>query len=280
MTKRNVKSLGWRMKRYEGVSKNNLINRVPVIMRIDGRAFHTFTKGLTKPFDPLLMHTMQITASHLCKAIQGAKMAYVQSDEISILITDYDTRDSEAWFGYSVQKMTSVAASIATLEFNDTFRWLVENKIKENINFSESVRANNGDESVINEIDKTNMTLLSKLNKATFDCRVFNIPENDVDNYFLWRQQDAERNSINSLAQSVFSHKELQGISCKDLQNKLFTERGINWNNCHPHIKRGTVMVKNRTIDLVGREIHLFKILDDTPQFKDEKDYCLNLLKK
>lgn len=198
-------SLGDRMKGYELVSRHRLVRRTPVVLRVDGKAFHTLTRGLDKPWDAGFMEAMQGVAMALCENIQGAQLAYGQSDEVSVLLTDYATHDTQAWFDYSVQKTTSVAASIATAEFGAVFRgWYPK------------VQA-----------------------PAWFDARVFNLPKEEVVNYFLWRQQDATRNSIQGLAQSQFSHRELQGLNCKELQEKLFTERGLNWNDTPTAQKRG-----------------------------------------
>ena len=117
----NKDSLGNRMKGYENISRSYLIRRIPVIIRLDGKAFHTFTRGLKKPFDEILMNTMWETAKYLCENIQGCKIAYTQSDEISLLLTDYENIDTSAWFDNNVQKMVSISASMATLAFNKCF---------------------------------------------------------------------------------------------------------------------------------------------------------------
>ena len=175
---------------YESRSQTSLTRRVPVIMRIDGKAFHTYTKGLDKPFDKELMNDMDQTAIYLCSKIQGAKCAYVQSDEISILITDYDKLETDAWFDYNVQKMTSISASLATGIFNQL-------RLQKMVG---------------NEFDHSDKYLDSKYlnsNLANFDSRVFNIPKEEVANYFLARQKDAVKNSIASVAQHLYPHKEL-----------------------------------------------------------------------
>ena len=216
-----MSSLGDRMKQYESVSKTRLIHRMPVIIRLDGCHFHTFTKGFEKPFDEVLMCSMIRTMKFLCQNIQGCVFGYTQSDEISLILVDYKKLNSSAWHDNEVQKMCSVAASLCTLKFNEVFR-----------------------EEVHNHADKKE-GLLAAYNKAlkagaVFDCRVFNVPKEDVCNCIIWRQQDATRNSIQSLAQSKFSHKELHGLSCDKLQDKLFTECGINWNYLETYKKRGT----------------------------------------
>lgn len=128
----NSSLLSDRMKMYEKVNTSYLMRRNPIIIRLDGRAFHTFTKGMNKPFDSILMNSMQETAKALCESIQGCKLAYTQSDEISLLITDYDSTKTEAWFDYNVQKMVSLSASSATLFFNSIFKNNVEEFLKTN----------------------------------------------------------------------------------------------------------------------------------------------------
>ena len=204
-----------RMKTYENVSKNELIRRIPVIMRLDGKAFHSYTKGMQKPFDEKLNQIMSETTQFLCAEIQGAKFAYHQSDEISILILDYDQKewkkDITPWFGYKIQKMASISASLATAKFN---REAHKQGIKP---------------------DKL----------AFFDSRIFNLPETEVNNYFYWRQLDATRNAIQGLGQKHFSHKELQKKNCNLIQDMLFTQKGINFNDLPIIQKRGTGIVKN-----------------------------------
>ena len=218
-------SLGDRMKQYESVSKTRLVHRMPVILRLDGCHFHTFTKGFDKPFDEVLMCSMIKTMKFLCQNIQGCVFGYTQSDEISLILVDYKKLNSSAWYDNEVQKMCSVAASLCTLAFNRIFREEVHSHVPEYF--------------------IGNPKLLSAYNKAletgaVFDCRAFNVHKEDVCNCIIWRQQDATRNSIQSLAQSKFNHKELHGLSCNKLQDKLFTERGINWNDLEVYKKRGT----------------------------------------
>lgn len=217
--------LGTRMKQfYEDRFRYKLPRRAYTIMRVDGKAFHTYTKGLQRPFDDGLIEDMNNTAAYLCKNIMGAKMGYVQSDEISILITDFDTQDTQAWFDYNVQKMTSIAASLATSEFN---RLRLIRKCM------------GGDiEGYVDAID------LSTFNMANFDARVFQIPSRiEVENYFIWRMQDCVRNSISSVAQSLYSPKELHGKKTDDMQEMIF-QKGINWNDYDFRKKRGAVIGK------------------------------------
>ena len=217
--------LGNRMKEnYENVAKHKLTRRMPVIIRIDGCHFHTFTKGFKKPFDKIFAKSMQDTMKYLCENIQGCKLGYTQSDEISLLLTDYDTIETSAWFDYKVEKLCSVSASMATLAFNSAFA----------LNIAEMT----DDEEEFKKYAK-------KLYTATFDSRCFNIPKEEVANYFYWRQLDAERNSINSLGQSLFSQKELQGIGTWDLIDKILREKEVDWFKLSTTQKRGSCCAKN-----------------------------------
>lgn len=119
--------LAKRMKRYEAVSKTTLVTRMPVILRIDGKAFHTLTRGFQKPFDRVLNLSMMETMRFLCKNIQGCVLGYTQSDEITLVLVDYKKLTSNPWFDYEVQKMCSVGASMATVGFNNAFARRVEN---------------------------------------------------------------------------------------------------------------------------------------------------------
>ena len=212
--------LGDRMKDfYEDRTRYKLARRTNTIIRIDGKAFHTYTKGLQRPFDQGLMEDMNKTAEYLCQNIQGAKFGYVQSDEISILITDYDDIDTHAWFDANLQKMASIAASLATAEFN---RLRLIRKMNTTV--------------------ATAGSILEQFKHAMFDARVFQIPyQEEVINYFLWRQQDATRNSISSVAQSLYSAKELHGKKTSDMQEMIF-QKGINWNDFTTREKRGSII--------------------------------------
>ena len=243
MAKRD--SLGDRMKGfYEERTKTKLVRRMPVIIRLDGRAFHTFTKGFAKPFDKRMLETMQETTLELCKNIQGCVFGYTQSDEITLILVDYNGIDVSAWYDYEVQKICSVAASMATLYFNRIFR----HKIYEFVN--EHVKVINDPKTYGEELVKSINDLIKAYNEsiemgAMFDARCFNVPINDVCNCVLWRQKDATRNSINSLGQAWFKHKELDGKNTNQVQDMLFEKYGINWNNLSTVEKRGTAIIKD-----------------------------------
>lgn len=228
--------LGKRMKEfYEQVPKTRLVRRTPVAIRIDGKAFHTFTRGFEKPFDEVLGRAMRETMKYLCENIQGCVLGYTQSDEITLILIDYKKLTSSAWFDYEVQKMCSIAASMATMAFNKAFAHEVAAQSKRL--YTEYL--NNNDASYIDALEKA-------MNKgAMFDARVFNIPKEEVANLIYWRQLDATRNSIQMVGQANFSHKELQNKSCNQIQEMLFQERNINWNDFPAHLKRGSCCIKS-----------------------------------
>lgn len=212
-----------RMKQYEAVSQTYLMRRTPVIIRLDGVAFHTFTKKFDKPFDDMFGRTMRHVTRQLVDNIQGCVMGYTQSDEISLALQDYKNLDTDAWFGYNVQKLVSVSAKMATYEFYKAF------------------------ENVLCGHDPHRCLSIYwpalKDNNVGFDSRCWNLPFEEVNNYFIDRQQDAERNSINLLAQQYYTQKQLDGINIKRLQDKLFREQGVNWNDLPIEQKRGYVYI-------------------------------------
>lgn len=240
--------LGDRMKCYENVNRFYLTRRMPLIIRIDGRAFHTFCRGLKKPYDRIFAESMQDTTLNLCKNIEGCKLAYTQSDEISLLLTDYDELETQAWFDKNLQKIVSISASLATLYFNISFNDLSEEW------FERYYEAWNNSK----EDDEYFKTLCNKQFKATFDSRAFCLPKEEVANYYIWRQKDATRNSINSLAQANFSHKSLQGLNVNQVQDKLVNEKGINWNDQPTEFKRGICCIKTNEGWKIDKEIPVF----------------------
>ena len=234
-------TLGDRMKNnYENISRYYLTRRTPVIIRIDGKAFHTFTRGFKKPFDDILVKTMQETMKYLCENIQGCVLGYTQSDEISLVLTDYAELTTDAWFGNNLQKMCSVSASMATMAFNKFFSDRVQD-------FMYACCDDSGDDVLPekqNDYDLAYNVYFKKLYTAMFDSRVFTIPKEEVCNYMLWRQQDSTRNSIQSVGQANFSAKDLHKKSTKDIQDMLMTQKGINWNDYSTTLKRGSCCIK------------------------------------
>lgn len=228
--------LGCRMKTfYEQIPKTKLMRRCPVAIRIDGRAFHTFTRGFQKPFDEVLIKSMQETMKYLCENIQGCVLGYTQSDEITLILIDYKKLTSSAWFDYEVQKICSIAASMATMAFNESFSKIYSKLYRDKIEHGENV-------------DELVKTYAFKAGKAMFDTRCFNIPKEEVTNLVYWRQLDASRNSIQMVGQANFSHKELQNKSCNDIQDMLMTQKAINWNDLPTYQKRGSCCVRNKIV--------------------------------
>lgn len=224
--------LGMRMKEfYEEVPKTRLVRRMPVAIRIDGKAFHTFTRGFKRPFDEVLGKSMRETMKYLCENIQGCVLGYTQSDEITLILVDYQNLNSCAWFDYEVQKVCSIASSMATMAFNKFFT--------KNVNYFEMTHEHD------NTINEYCTTLVNAAEKgAMFDARCFNIPKEEVCNLIYWRQLDATRNSIQMVGQANFSHKELQKKSCNMIQEMLFAKKGINWNDYPTYLKRGSCCIK------------------------------------
>lgn len=235
--------LGKRMKIYEAVPKTKLVRRMPVAIRIDGKAFHTFTRGFQKPFDNVLMKSMQETMQYLCKNIQGCVFGYTQSDEITLILVDYKELNTSAWFDYEVQKLCSISASMATMAFNKFFYNMVMEETAGG-EFTEGIAGIH-----LNAAEKG----------AMFDARCFNIPKEEVTNLVYWRQLDATRNSIQMVGQANFSHNELQGKTCNQIQDMLHELRGINWNNYPTTQKRGSCCIRNEKEWIIDNEIPIFK---------------------
>jgi len=239
--------LGKRMKEfYEQIPKTKLVRRIPVIIRIDGKAFHTFTRGFEKPFDEILIRSMQNTMRYLCENIQGCVFGYTQSDEISLVLVDYKTLESGAWFDYEVQKMCSIAASMTTMRFNREFQTLVDQYdtvTRENFRRDRDLQAWNysGD---------LRIAYHKSIQKgAMFDARCFNIPKEEVTNCIYWRQLDAIRNSIQMVGQANFSQKQLQNKSCEDIKKMLIDEKNINWDDLLIYQQRGSSCIKDTEDD-------------------------------
>lgn len=208
-------SLGDRMKAHEHVTRALLPRQTYTVIRVDGRSFHTYTRGMERPFDRGLMSAMDATAEALCAEASGSVLAYTQSDEISLLMTDFATEQTQPWFGGVVQKVTSVAASIATAAFNH------------------AMRPYGGRESY-----------------AHFDARVFTLPSRDeVFRYLWWRQADAVRNSVSLTARAHLSHRELQGLTSNQQQELLWQNAGVNWNDMPDGFKRGRLTCKIRSLE-------------------------------
>ena len=241
----DTSDLAKRMKDYEMRDRYFLQKRIPVAIRVDMRAGHTFTRGFKRPFDDIFMKSMQETAKYMCENMGNAKLAYVQSDEITIILTDYDTLETDCWFNYRTDKLCSISASMATMAFNKFFERNAENYIQNCATDYEidGLYGKGTPEYQLCEIYK------KAVNKgAMFDARCFNIPKEEVTNLVYWRQLDASRNSIQMVGQANFSHKELQHKSCNNIQDMLMTQKGINWNDLPTYQKRGSCCVRNKII--------------------------------
>lgn len=196
-------TLADRMKRYEKAGSLHLIRRVPVIVRVDGRAFHSLCRSAEKPFDSRIMLAMSDAAGKLMRAMDGYILAYVQSDEASFLLTDWARLETEPWFAYDLQKIVSISSSLMTAYFGEQY-------------FFESRQC------------LTPMYATPKIHRAVFDSRAFNIPNEDVSNYFLWRCRDWHRNSVMMFARAYYSHKELEGKKIPEIHDMLHA-KGVNW---------------------------------------------------
>lgn len=257
--------LGDRMKHnYENRAKTFLTRRTPVIIRIDGKAFHSFTRGFNRPYDAVFHRAMNETLLYLCQNIQGCKFGYTQSDEISLLLTDYDKLTTDGWFDYNVEKMCSIAASMATLAFNRAF-------VNECHEWAESsglfVIDEKGEFGITHEeVDALFKAYTKACERgALFDARVFNIPEDEVANCFIWRQNDATRNAVQMLGQTYFSHKQLEGKSQSDIQDMLMAEYNINFNDMEIEFKRGVCCARN--------EDRKWQLDWSCPIFSQDRDY-------
>lgn len=263
--------LGERMKsNYEDRTRIYLPRRTYTVIRLDGKAFHTFTRGFKRPYDLDLMNMMDQTAIELCESIQGVKMAFVQSDEITLILTDFETIHTDAWFDGNIQKMASISASIATAAFNQkiTDLWIT--------------RVGEGNHAEVKE------KLFSKgtgnIKRAIFDSRVFSISDvNEVVNNLIWRQQDATRNSISMAAQALYSHKELNQKNSSELQEMIF-QKGTNWNDYPVGFKRGRMILKEKS-EMVEIKFSSSEMVERTrwgvfepPIFTQDKGYILTRL--
>ena len=254
------------MKQYEYVTRTYLPNRLPVIIRIDGKSFHTFSKGFKKPFDGFLSCAMTSTTKKLVENVEGCVFGYTQSDEISLLLKNDQMNETSPWFDNNLSKLISLSASMATLYFNDSFRRTIEDWVaNEDVPYKDATI-------YWTAIDKG----------ALFDSRAFVLPNvEEVVNYFIFRQQDCTKNSIQSVAQANFSHKEIQGLNCDQLQEKLFQERKINWGEDTPtKYKRGISVYKSRVeVETPnGKTIRTKPIIDkELPIFSQDRDFIKSI---
>lgn len=227
-------SLGDRMKKFENVNRSYLIPKMPVVVRIDGRSFHTYTKQrwCEFPFSHTLIRVFHKTTLKVCEETMNVVLAYHQSDEVTFLLKDYDRREQQQLFDGNIQKIVSTFASKFTYYFNKYIR----------------------EELMIDDFIPG-----IELKPAEFDARVFNIPMHEVTNCFIWRQMDWERNSLTQYASSFFSHHELMDKNSFQ-KNEMLALAGCKpWSELENHLKHGTffrkVLVELPVKELTDEEV-------------------------
>ena len=261
----DTSEIGKRMKEYENVNNIRLIDKLPVVLRLDGVSFHSFTRGMQRPFDRILNEVMQLTMLQLCKEIPGCVIGYTQSDEITLVLADYENPFAQPWRGYVKRKLESITASMATRAFNHIYCEVI-NK------YATSISA-----------EKLEM-YCKKLDSAIFDCRAFNLPVHEVENSLIWRQCVCVRNSILSVGYAHFSQKQLHGKNCNQIQEMLFAEKNINWNDFPTYLKRGTCAIKKPVeIKCKDSDRTIFRdkwMLDfEIPVFTKDRNYIRSRIK-
>lgn len=220
-------ALGDRMKEYESQTAHRLMPLVPAIARLDGRAFHSWTKGLNRPFDHSFTCIMTWVTEYLVEET-NANIGYTQSDEITLIWHNTDPK-SQIFFNGRVSKMTSILAAMASTKFNQYADSMFTNEFLENKPL------------------------------ALFDCRVWNVPNpTEAINVLIWREKDATRNSLQMLAQSHFSHKQLQNKNSSQIHDMLH-EIGVNWNDLSSVYKKGTY-IQRKTVSRPFTETEIEKL--------------------
>ena len=281
MGKIEQNSLRARIRSYEDVNNTRLLSGMPVVVRVDGKAFHTFTRGFNKPYDEIVSSCMQTAMLKLCEESQNCIMGYTQSDEITIILCDYLYDNGTPWFKNRTQKITATTASIVTIEF---YKQLIreitayESQLDglRNKRLESHTLPLNTDE----EIKYLKTLYDAQDRKIRFDSRAFNVPVEEIANVFIDRQVDAERNSIQMLAQSVLGKKNINGISNSKLQNKMFEEHGVNWNDVKTKFKRGSCCIRVTVEVKPGVIRQRWIIEDEIPIFTRNRNYILDRFKK
>lgn len=198
-------AIGARIKRYEQVYNHTLTPRSCLFIRVDGKAFHTYTRGMKRPYDVRIIEAMRYAAKKTITHMQGVKGAYIQSDECTFMLTDFDELETQGWFNYELNKVVSISASAYTMYFNQAMRAAGITK------------------------------------EAMFDSRAFIVPQDDAPNVFIWRQRDWQRNSVQMLARSLYSQKELQGKNVQELRSMIL-DKGTDWHGLPGQLKNGTFL--------------------------------------
>lgn len=240
---------GNRMKKFEKKSVGMVDSNMPVFVRLDGKAFHTWTRGFDKPFDERLNQIFQYATRMTCEEVGQVIMAYSQSDEVTFLLDGWKRPESQIYFGGKIQKIVSVMSSVFTAYFN-----------------------NNGIMESLRDI---------KNSLAFFDARVWNVPEHEIENVFIWRQMDVRRNSVSGLGQSLYSHKELHKKSSKEIQHMCYNEKGMDWNDLS-NIQKWGFVVRKRYYNASmgdGEVIRSEWIVDEhIPYFVDNRQYLKDII--
>lgn len=232
-------AIGDRMKQYENCYRIYMPRRSAVVVRLDGRSFHNFTKGFARPYDKLFASCMWETAKKLCENVGGCRFGYTQSDEITLILADWENPKTEPWFGNNLQKIVSISASMATLFFSKNFEEAIRD---EYFDWYTTGTVNDEKEKLLNQHTQAYSNKL-----CVFDARAFIIPREEIFNVLYWRQLDCKRNSIQLLGQANFSHNQLQNKNSNEIQEMLFQEKGINWANEPEWFKNGVAIYKKPT---------------------------------
>lgn len=231
-------TLGDRIKRFEDVTRISLTPRMPLIIRVDGKSFHTYTKGM-QPFDLNLRDAFIDSARAVAAEMQGFEVSYHQSDEVSFLLTDYATHETDCWFDYTLQKVATITASVMTANFNKRIADIFEANHRE-----------------------------APKKLAYFDARAFNVPKEDVANAFLWRCKDWERNSLNMYCMQFFSAKQLHKKNSSD-RHEMLHGVGRNWaKDIAPYFRNGSFILKDRVEDDVPARYDAIATLIDPLIYK------------
>ncbi len=275
------------MKIYEKSHRTFLPKQTYYLIRIDGRSFKNYTSKLNKPFDTDLMEDMVETTKYLCEKVQNCVLGYTQSDEISLLLINNSNKNTDTFFGGQVQKIVSICASVATAKFNQLRILRKMRSVQSTYLFDSSC------------------VFVEDMQLANFDARVFTIDEpQEIVNYFIWRQRDGIRNSIQSVAHANFSDKQMFKKNTTDLKEMLVLYRNLNWDNLSIPKQRGTCVIKkeetwvrlNTALDSKGRKVEDDEEIDlryhttyirniwtpdyEIPIFTEDRDYILKLFKK
>lgn len=249
----STSDLSTRMKTYEEAARTTFPRRMPLIVRVDGKGFSKLTSGLKSPGEPFnkdFNDVMNKVAMTLCNEIQGAQIAYVQSDECSVFVHNYKTLQSQPWFDNQLQKIVSISAAIASATFT-----------------------------------ANSYLLFGNIHPVFFDSRAFILPECEVHNYMLWRQRDAIRNSVQMLARSHFSHKECENNSCEVLKTMLSIKKNVEWGDIPVGTRQGRIVTKQYTttsIEVQGENRVIQRSaweIQEAPDFSNDHDTVNHLLK-